>query len=448
MTRWLLPLCAVALLAGCAGAPKKTGSTAGSGGDRVSAPPAAGAPASGQRRVSPYAPAQEDPNTRGHYTAGGLYRPGVPDSLPDYLPNVDLIPEPEVVDLPRSPVGNRSPYQVLGKTYHVLDDHSEFTETGTASYYGAKFHGRLTSNREVYDMYAFTAAHKSLPLPSFARVTNLDTGQSVVVRVNDRGPFHEGRVVDLSYAAAVKIGIHPAGTGRVEVRALSPGENARQTWDAVAATPAPAAAAPVAATSRRGRTASTRGSAPAAATPAVTPAGSAIDAIVEALPIASARAGERPAPAPASAADGRFNMYQNGRVMTADDFDAWLAARGLKLENGRQVPIDPAATSTASVPQATAPVATSAAPVQAPVATAVAGGVTLQVAAFGARANAERALATLRGAGITAAQLHDGSAAGKPVWRLRVGPVEAARVAELSSRVAGLGFGAPTVVRD
>ena len=255
----------------------------------MSAPPAAGAPASGQRRVSPYAPAQEDPNTRGHYTAGGLYRPGVPDSLPDYLPNVDLIPEPEVVDLPRSPVGNRSPYQVLGKTYHVLDDHSEFTETGTASYYGAKFHGRLTSNREVYDMYAFTAAHKSLPLPSFARVTNLDTGQSVVVRVNDRGPFHEGRVVDLSYAAAVKIGIHPAGTGRVEVRALSPGENARQTWDAVAGAPAPAAAAPVAATSRRGRAAGTP-AAPAATTAAVTPAGSAIDAIVEALPIASARA--------------------------------------------------------------------------------------------------------------------------------------------------------------
>ena len=437
MIRWLLPLCAVAVLAGCAGAPKKAGSTA-AGGERVSAPPAAGTPAPGQRRVSPYAPAQEDPNTRGHYTAGGLYRPGVPDSLPDYLPNVDLIPEPEVVDLPRSPVGNRSPYQVLGKTYHVLDDHSEFTETGTASYYGAKFHGRLTSNREVYDMYAFTAAHKSLPLPSFARVTNLDTGESVVVRVNDRGPFHEGRVVDLSYAAAVKIGIHPAGTGRVEVRALSPGENARQTWDAVAAAPA----APPA---RRARTSGTRAtSPPVAAAPAPTPAGSAIDAIVEALPIASARAGERPAPSPAqaSAADGRFNMYQNGRVMTADDFDAWLAARGLKLENGRQVPIDPGA-SPAAVPQT--PVAVAAA---APAAAPATGSVTLQVAAFGARANAERALATLRGAGITAAQLHDGSAAGKPVWRLRVGPVDAARVAELSSRVAGLGFGAPTVVRD
>src|SRR3546814_18422567 len=93
--------------------------------------------------------------------------------------------------------------------------------------YGNKFHGRRTSNLEVYDMYAFTAAHKSLPLPSFARVTNLDNGKSVVVRVNDRGPFHEGRIIDLSYAAAVKIGIRDRGVGRVEVVGLGPGENRR-----------------------------------------------------------------------------------------------------------------------------------------------------------------------------------------------------------------------------
>ncbi|MDR6993285.1 septal ring lytic transglycosylase RlpA family protein [Luteimonas sp. 3794] len=444
MIRWLLPLAAVALLAGCAGNAKR-GDAPGTGGT-VSAP--THRPASGQRGVSPYAPAQEDPNTRGHYTAGGLYRPGVPDSLPDYLPNVDLIPEPEVVDLPRSPVGNRSPYQVLGKSYQVLDDHSEFAETGTASYYGAKFHGRLTSNREVYDMYAFTAAHKSLPLPSFARVTNLDTGKSVVVRVNDRGPFHEGRVVDLSYAAAVKIGIHPAGTGRVEVRALSPGENARNQYDAVASAPPVAASAPRA---TRGPATATASATPAATTSA---AGSAMDAIVEALPIATAQAGERPAPAPqGDPADGRFNMYQNGKVMTADDFDAWLASRGIKLENGRQVPLHPQPAATpAAAPVAAAPtaVAAVAAPTPAPVraAGAALGGVTLQVAAFGARANAERALATLRGAGIAAAQLQDGTAAGKPVWRLRVGPVEATQVADVSSRVAGLGFGAPTVVRD
>src|SRR5690606_15452072 len=118
----------------------------------------------------------------------------------------------------------RSPYQVLGRSYHVRDSATGFVETGIASYYGNKFHGRRTSNQEVYDMYAFTAAHKSLPLPSFARVTNLDNGRSVVVRVNDRGPFHEGRVVDLSYAAAVKLDIHRQGTGRVEVRGLGPGD--------------------------------------------------------------------------------------------------------------------------------------------------------------------------------------------------------------------------------
>ena len=124
----------------------------------------------------------------------------------------------------RSAIGNKSPYVVLGKSYKVLDDTRNYVERGTASYYGAKFHGRLTSNREVYDMYQFTAAHKTLPLPSFARVTNLDNGESVIVRVNDRGPFHDGRVVDLSYAAAVRLGITQRGTGNVEVRALQPGE--------------------------------------------------------------------------------------------------------------------------------------------------------------------------------------------------------------------------------
>src|SRR5690606_24108414 len=138
-----------------------------------------------------------------------------------------------------------------------------------------KFHGRRTSNQEVYDMYAFTAAHKSLPLPSFARVTNLDTGQSVVVRVNDRGPFHEGRVVDLSYAAAGKIGVHPRGTGRVEVRALSPGENARE------------------------RPADTR---TAATTPAVDPA--------TGLPPGVRVATGRPQPAPPSAMDGLVASVQ------------------------------------------------------------------------------------------------------------------------------------------
>ena len=223
MRRWL-PLLAVLALAGCAGTPKKAQDSTGM---TVAGKHAAGATSAlppGCSGTSPYAAAQEDPSTRGDYKAGGLYKPGVKDTTPDYVPNVDCIPEPHVVDEPRSPVGNRSPYTVLGKQYHVMDTPGGYVEQGTSSYYGAKFHGRRTSNQEVYDMYAFTAAHKTLPLPSFARVTNLANGQSVVVRVNDRGPFHEGRVIDLSYAAAVKLGIVARGTGRVEVRALAPGE--------------------------------------------------------------------------------------------------------------------------------------------------------------------------------------------------------------------------------
>ena len=192
--------------------------------------------ASNPPRRSPYAPAQEDLSKRGNYVAGGLYAPGVPDSAPvGGIPDVDLIPEPEVRDEPRSRYGNRSPYTVLGKRYTVLDSAKGYDETGIASYYGNKFHGRRTSSLEVYDMYAFSAAHKTLPLPSYARVTNLANGESVVVRVNDRGPFHEGRIIDLSYAAAVKLGIHQTGTARVEVRALVPGEAGPATQVAAAA---------------------------------------------------------------------------------------------------------------------------------------------------------------------------------------------------------------------
>lgn len=206
---------ALLVLAGCATAPEQPPAPV------QATRPEAAPPA--PRKVSPYAPAQEDLSKRGNYTAGGLYAPGVADSAPDELPRVDLIPEPQVVAEPRSRYGNRSPYSVLGKSYHVLDSAEGYVGRGIASYYGKKFHGRRTSSLEVYDMYTFSAAHKTLPLPSYARVTNLQNGESVVVRVNDRGPFHEGRIIDLSYAAAVKLGIHRAGTAQVEVRALVPG---------------------------------------------------------------------------------------------------------------------------------------------------------------------------------------------------------------------------------
>tara|TARA_B110000503_G_scaffold52864_2_gene84888 strand:+ start:5587 stop:6429 length:843 start_codon:yes stop_codon:yes gene_type:complete len=116
--------------------------------------------------------------------------------------------------------GNMSPYVIDGVTYNVLEDYRDYREQGTASWYGAKFSGHKTSNGELYDLYQPSAAHKTLPIPSYARVTNLDNGKSIVVRVNDRGPFHSDRIIDLSYAAAVKLGYMEQGTAQVEVEVM------------------------------------------------------------------------------------------------------------------------------------------------------------------------------------------------------------------------------------
>ncbi|WP_191964489.1 septal ring lytic transglycosylase RlpA family protein [Marinobacter confluentis] len=132
---------------------------------------------------------------------------GLADATPRYEP-------------PRS-AGNMSTYTVWGKSYNVLGSNENYVKRGTASWYGEKFHGHKTSNGETFDMYAMSAAHKSLRIPSYARVTNLDNGRSVVVRVNDRGPFHGDRLIDLSYAAAKKLGYLGSGTARVEVAAIT-----------------------------------------------------------------------------------------------------------------------------------------------------------------------------------------------------------------------------------
>jgi len=142
------------------------------------------------------------------------------DSGPSGPVDVSSIPNAEPRFEARTRAGNKSPYSVLGKTYRVLPESDGFKEQGIASWYGNKFHGRRTSNGEIYNMYGMTAAHKNLPIPSYVKVTNLDNGRSIVVRVNDRGPFHEGRVIDLSYAGASKLDYLKQGTARVEVEAL------------------------------------------------------------------------------------------------------------------------------------------------------------------------------------------------------------------------------------
>ncbi|MGM0593397.1 MAG: septal ring lytic transglycosylase RlpA family protein [Pseudomonadota bacterium] len=146
------------------------------------------------------------------------------DSGPRGQVKVDHIPDAVPKHEKRTRAGNPKTYVVMGKRYHVMKESTGYVERGIASWYGKKFHGRKTSNGETYDMYAMTAAHKTLPIPAYVQVTNLDNGRQVVVRVNDRGPFHEGRIIDLSYTAAKKLDIIGHGTGRVEVRALEPGQ--------------------------------------------------------------------------------------------------------------------------------------------------------------------------------------------------------------------------------
>lgn len=144
------------------------------------------------------------------------------DSAPTAAPSVehvtDAVPVPEV----RTAAGNKSPYVVRGKKYRVLPTEIGYRQKGEASWYGSKFHGHATSNGEIYNMYAMTAAHKSLPIPSYVQVTNLANGKKVIVRINDRGPFHGGRIIDLSYAAAKKLGYLNQGTAKVEVIGIDP----------------------------------------------------------------------------------------------------------------------------------------------------------------------------------------------------------------------------------
>ena len=142
------------------------------------------------------------------------------DSAPKKKIDVETIPNAIPKREPKSRYGNPKSYVVFGKRYYVMDSGKGYIEKGIASWYGTKFHGRRTSSGETYDMYAMTAAHKSLPLPTYVKVTNLSNDKFIVVKVNDRGPFHENRIIDLSYTAAIKLDIIQKGTGLVEVKAI------------------------------------------------------------------------------------------------------------------------------------------------------------------------------------------------------------------------------------
>ena len=175
------------------------------------------------------APSKPAPKKGGYYLDDGPgdNPPANIDSIPDAIPRAET-------PLPRA---NR-PYSALGRRYTPMTEHTTYKQRGVASWYGKRYHGQKTSSGEVYDMYGMTAAHTILPLPSYARVTNPENGRSVIVRINDRGPFHDDRLIDLSYAAAYKLRLIEKGSGIVDVEALD--ENGRPI-----PMPTSAAAAPI-----------------------------------------------------------------------------------------------------------------------------------------------------------------------------------------------------------
>jgi rare lipoprotein A len=171
----------------------------------------------------------------GSMPSHGYYQEDGPPAVPvdvSQIPNA--VPRVE----PRSPYGNPPHYEVAGRRYQVLASSAGYVERGIASWYGSKFQGHRTSSGELYDMNAMTAAHPTLPIPTYVQVTNLRNGRKVIVKVNDRGPFLRNRLIDLSYVAAVKLGITAEGTGLVEVRAIDPAVPQTEAVASPAAMPA------------------------------------------------------------------------------------------------------------------------------------------------------------------------------------------------------------------
>lgn len=199
-SRLLGTLSLITLLAACGGSPPRTGD---------------------ETQAQGATPARTTPSKLRSKRGGGYYKDDGPsDDIPDNLDEIpDAVPRWEPLHKPAL-----KPYEVLGKRYVPNDRLKPHRERGIASWYGKKFHGQQTSIGEPYDMFAMTAAHPTLALPSYVRVTHLPSGRAVVVRVIDRGPFHAGRVIDLSYTAAYKLGLINGGSGEVEVEALLPGE--------------------------------------------------------------------------------------------------------------------------------------------------------------------------------------------------------------------------------
>jgi rare lipoprotein A len=346
-------MAAAIALSGCFGAPP-----------RQPARPPAGVP--------PHSPA----------TAGGAVP--LPQNVPDAIPRFE----------PRSLYGNPPFYEVFGKRYYVMATSVNYVERGVASWYGPGFHKVRTSMGEPYDMYGMTAAHKTLPLPAYVRVTNLENGRSVVVRINDRGPFVGNRIIDLSYTAAAKLDMLRNGTAMVEVRALQPIDPAGNTNPTVpslqTATIAPTVTVPAAATS-------------------IAPPPSALvtDAALPSppSPVRAAAAGNVPAAAPATAPGAPAAAVPAGSAGASS-----VAAGALPA----------GAPAIAPAPVTSAPVRT----------------LYVQAGAFADSGNAQRLADKLRGGGYGQVFVRDDLIGGRKLYRVRIGPVPS--VPEFDRIVAAL----------
>jgi len=209
VSRLLPAFIAIIILAGCASTESR---------HPGELPDHPGPRAHGERR--PIAPAIVPELPAAGSGRGGYYQDDGPGATPPA--KLELTPDAEVKSEPYSRYANR-PYAVFGKTYTPMLDEKPFTQKGISSWYGKKFHGQRTSSGEIYDMYKMTAAHPTLPIPSYARITNVDNGKQVVVRINDRGPFHSSRIVDVSYTAALKLGLLGKGSQMVTLERVLPG---------------------------------------------------------------------------------------------------------------------------------------------------------------------------------------------------------------------------------
>lgn len=338
-------------------------------------------------------------------SSGGSRTLGSNEQIPGDLENIpDAVPRVE----PRARYGNPATYVVFGKRYYTKTSSQGHVERGLASWYGPNFHGRNTSSGERYDMYQMTAAHKSLPLPTYARVTNLENGRSAVVKINDRGPFHGPRVIDLSYAAATKLGVVKKGTAMVEVRAIDPSRPDSDKGPFLADKPA-AKSAPTRRTVARTDPPKPRREIPEPV--AATPVKRAAEPLVVAAaqPQAEPRpvvAASEPAPKPAVAAPAPETPSVEARDSHRRAVDTAVAA----------------------VAKGPSP----------------ASSIYLQVGAFGNPVNAERLRERLVGRLADQVLVHKAGDSGTSLYKVRVGPLasegDAARV---SRQIVALGVNQP-----